>query len=56
MLRTKNAQFVVEKMMLSDNEIPESMIMSAWDSHQCAHLCDVDVGVIAVMLVILVIK
>ena len=51
--RTKNKHACVGKMMLCDNEDQVwsahigGVIMSSWSVHQCVHLCDVDVGVIA---------
>ena len=51
--RTNNKHACIGKMMLCDNgdEVWSAhlggVIMSSWDAHQCVHLCDVDVGVIA---------
>ena len=51
--RKNNEHACVGKMMLCDNgdEVWSAhlggVIMSSWDAHQCVHLCDVDVGVIA---------
>ena len=51
--RTKNTHAFVGKMMLSDNG--EQMwsahlggvVISAWNAHQCTHITDVDVGILA---------
>ena len=51
--RENSTHACVGKMMLCDNgdEVWSAhlggVIMSSWDAHQCVHLCDVDVGVIA---------
>ena len=51
--RTKKKHACIGKMMLCDNgdEVWNAhlggVIMSSWNAHQCVHLCDIDVGVIA---------
>ena len=51
--RMHNKNACIGKMMLCDNgdQVLSAnlgdVIMSSWDAHQCVHLCDVDVGVIA---------